>query len=103
MSKHSCLGSRNLFVLSNLYFRVYICIKLKMATKITDKMATKAYAETHTFKTCNITLKKYLNIYCDVQTYNKVGASSLLGLDKHCRPTRMRIMVNVQGKGLAAM
>ena len=48
-------------------------------------------------------LKKYLNIYCDVQTYIKVGASSLLGLDKHCGPTRMRIMVNVQGKGLAAM
>ena len=46
-----------------------------MATEITDKMATEAYAETHAFKTCYITL------------YH----------------TRMRIMDNVQGKGFAAM
>ena len=29
-----------------------------MATKITDKMAMKAYAETHTLKSSNITLTK---------------------------------------------
>ena len=58
VSKHMFSGSRNLFVLSNLYLMIYICIKFKMATEITDKMATKAYAETYIFKTCNITLTR---------------------------------------------
>ena len=58
MSKHMFSGSRNLFVLSNLHLGIYIRIKLKMAIEITNKMAAKAYAETHTSKTCNITLTK---------------------------------------------
>ena len=50
MFKHMFSGSRNLFVLSNVYLGIYNCIKFKMATKITDKMATKAYTKTHTLK-----------------------------------------------------